>query len=77
MTDTNDEKLREWQPSGWLLEMLEMYQQGLQEIHRKGIAQLLNSKNTIVVGTLESGQKIIAAYDQEPEQPDGTRKSEE
>ena len=47
-----------------LQEWWDLYRAALREAHRQGLSELLRRKETVQEITLESGQKILVAYDQ-------------
>jgi len=46
-----------------LQELWDLYRAALREAHLQGLSELLRSKDTIQELTLETGQKILVAYD--------------
>ncbi len=51
-----------WSP--WMKEVIQVYKESLRNAHRQGIAELLGRKDTVQEVTLESGQKLLVAYNQ-------------
>ncbi|SRR6266496_1782155 len=58
-----------------LQELWNLYRAAMHEAHCQGMAQLLSSKNTIKQISLETGQKLLVAYDEAPEQEEKRRKT--
>jgi hypothetical protein len=60
------EQSKQQELSAWMQEALNQYRTGLLDAHRQGLAELLKSKDTVQEITLETGQKFLVAYDQNP-----------